>query len=265
MGDDRFIGVFDSGIGGLTVLKELVSALPTEKIIYLGDTARVPYGSRSRSTIIEYTLEAGEFLRRLDVKLMVLACNTVTTVAMHDLAKHVEIPLIEVVRPTARLALKRTKNKRIGVIGTRATIASLLYTRVLQDWDPEVQVFERSTPLLVPIVEEGGIRKSVIDTIIKCYLDRLMVKDIDTLILGCTHYPLLMDAFERVTEGRLTLINGAGAVAEEVKRVLAEGNMSGSKGPHLDFYLTSMPRSFERQVNRMFSGGIIDGVIETGL
>ena len=265
LGDNRFIGVFDSGIGGLTVLKEIVSAMPKEKILYLGDTARVPYGSQSKSTIVQYTLEAGKFLTKLNIKALVLACNTASSVAFKELVTNVSFPVIGMVRASARLAAQKTKNKRVGIIGTKATIASCVYRKVLAELDGDIQVFSKACPLLVPLVEEGWFHNQITDAVVATYLTGLKQKKIDTLILGCTHYPLLSHSIAKFMGNNVALINGAPAVAEELKQLLAKKDMLGEEGPHLDFYLTSLPRELNRFISQMFPGGIIDGIIKVNL
>src|SRR4051812_1052382 len=190
-GDSRPIGVFDSGIGGLTVVKALRDLLPAEHIIYLGDTARVPYGSRSPSTVERYSLEIATMLMERNAKMVVVACNTVSSVALPQLEQALPVEVIGVIRPGAEAALQQSQTNHIGVIGTRATIRSGAYERTLKELDPSVQVTSRACPLLVPLIEEGLLRDPVTDQMIARYVEPMLAQGIDTLVLGCTHYPLL--------------------------------------------------------------------------
>src|SRR5437868_15366529 len=197
MGDSRPIGVFDSGIGGLTVVKALCDLLPNEDIYYLGDTARVPYGPKSPETVQRYALELADMLVRKNAKALVVACNTVSSVALPLLAEKFPVPVIGVIEPGARAALQATRNRHVGVIGTRATIRSGAYEKALRASDNKVRVSSRACPLLVPLIEEGLLDDEVTDRMIMRYLQPLVADDIDTLVLGCTHYPLLASAIAR--------------------------------------------------------------------
>ena len=190
----RPIGVFDSGIGGLTVLKELVAALPREHFIYLGDTARLPYGTKSNEVIISYSRENTEFLLAKGIKMLVIACNTSSAVALDAIARETEVPVIGVIEPGARAAAKASRSGKIGVIGTEATIASGAYTRAIQAARPRAEIYTRACPLLVPLVEEGLLDNEIAEKTVAYYLESLKASGIDTLLLGCTHYPLLRAA-----------------------------------------------------------------------
>lgn len=222
MSDSRPIGVFDSGIGGLTVVKALRDMLPNENIFYLGDTARVPYGPKSPETVQRYAVELAEMLMRRNSKALVVACNTVSSVALPLLTKKFSAPVIGVIEPGARAALEATRNRHIGVIGTRATIRSGAYERALRATDDNVRVSSRACPLLVPLIEEGLLDDDVTDRVIVRYLEPILADGIDTLVLGCTHYPLLTSAITRVLKRQVMLVdsaqNCAGAVQEMLDR-----------------------------------------------
>ncbi len=220
------IGVFDSGVGGLTVAREMVRQMPTERIIYFGDTARVPYGSKSRETVVRYSRQIVHFLTSKGVKAIVAACNTASALALEELTPETEIPLIGVVIPGARAAAEATKNGRIGVIATESTIASGLYPRVITEFHPGAKVYGKACPLFVPLVEEGWITDPVTREVAKRYLDPLLETGIDTLVLGCTHYPLLCDLLLEVLGDGVQLVNPAYETARELKRLLVQKGMA---------------------------------------
>jgi glutamate racemase len=220
MSKPRPIGVFDSGIGGLTVVKALRDRLPNETIVYLGDTARVPYGPKSPDTVQRYALELAHMLLQKNAKALVVACNTVSSVALPLLARKFSIPVIGVIEPGARAALQATRNHHIGVIGTRATIRSGAYEKALRAADNNVRVSSRACPLLVPLIEEGLLDDEVTDQIITRYLEPLLANEIDTLVLGCTHYPLLSTAIARVLGQQITLVDSAKNCATAVQETL---------------------------------------------
>jgi len=220
MSDSRPIGVFDSGIGGLTVVKALRDLLPNENIFYLGDTARVPYGPKSPETVQRYALELAGILTQKNAKALVVACNTVSSVALPLLTKKFSLPVIGVIEPGARAALQATRNRHIGVIGTRATIRSGAYEKTLRAADSNVRVSSCACPLLVPLIEEGLLDDEVTDRMIMRYLEPMLTDGIDTLVLGCTHYPLLSDAIARRLKRQLTLVDSAQNCAATVKETL---------------------------------------------
>jgi glutamate racemase len=220
MSDSRPIGVFDSGIGGLTVVKAVRDLLPNENIVYLGDTARVPYGPKSPETVQRYALELAGILMRKNAKALVVACNTVSSVALPLLTKKFSVPVIGVIEPGARAALRATRNQHIGVIGTRATICSGAYEKALRAADNDVRVSSRACPLLVPLIEEGLVDDDVTDRMIMRYLEPMLADGIDTLVLGCTHYPLLTDAIERVLKRQIMLVDSAQNCARAVEEIL---------------------------------------------
>ena len=214
------IGVFDSGLGGLTVAREIMRNLPMEKIVYFGDTARVPYGSKSRQTVQRYARQIVRFLKTQGIKAIVAACNTATAFAMDVVREEAEMPVIGVIEPGARVACEETKNGRIGVIATRATISSRAYNDAIHSIRPDVSVIGKACPLLVPLVEEGWIHDRVTDDIILRYLDEVLEHDIDTLILGCTHYPLLRSEIRKLVGDRIRLVNPAYETARELASLL---------------------------------------------
>ena len=220
MSDPRPIGVFDSGIGGLTVVKALRDLLPNENICYLGDTARVPYGPKSAETVQRYAIELAHMLMQKDAKVLVVACNTVSSVALPLLANKFPVPVIGVIEPGARAASQATRNRHIGVIGTRATIRSGAYEKTLRATHNNVRVSSRACPLLVPLIEEGLLDDEVTDQVIARYLEPLVADGIDTLVLGCTHYPLLSGAIARALGGEITLVDSAQNCATAVQETL---------------------------------------------
>lgn len=210
------IGVFDSGIGGLTVVKAMLDLLPDHDIIYLGDTARTPYGSKSADTIVRYSLNNTAFLVDQGCKLIVIACNTASSYAAEAIRRRYDLPVFEVISPGAASAVKKSRCKRIGVIATRATIASSIYERKIKDECPQARVFSSACPLLVPLVEEGWLKRPETAMIVKKYLSPLKNGQIDTLVLGCTHYPVLKKIIQRKIGRRVVLVDSAQAVASAV-------------------------------------------------
>jgi glutamate racemase len=220
MSDLRPIGVFDSGIGGLTVVKAVRDLLPNENIVYLGDTARVPYGPKSEQTVQRYAVELAGILTQKNAKALVVACNTVSSVALPLLTKTFSVPVIGVIEPGARAALQATRNRHVGVIGTRATIRSGAYERALRANDSSVRVSSRACPLLVPLIEEGLLDDDVTDRMITRYLEPMLADGIDTLVLGCTHYPLLTEAIARTLKRQVMLVDSAQNCARAVEETL---------------------------------------------
>jgi glutamate racemase len=240
------IGVFDSGLGGLTVVKALIEDLPAESIVYFGDTARVPYGTKSKSTIVKFSLENVEFLLRFDVKCIVIACNTSSSWALPTLRKYFKVPIIGVIRPGALAAARQTRNKRVGVIGTTATIQSGAYEAALHRIDPAITVFSRSCPLFVPLVEEGWRSDAIARQVARRYLEPMRRQRIDTLILGCTHYPLLGGAIRSVMGPRVALVDSGRQTAAEVRGVLAGADALSHRqaAPRYRFFVTDEPQHF---------------------
>lgn len=225
------IGVFDSGVGGLTVAREIMRNLPNEKIVYFGDTARVPYGSKSRNTVLRYSRQIVRFLQTQEVKAIVIACNTASALALDTIEKEIDIPIIGVVKPGADMAIRTTRNNRIGVIATHSTINSNLYPTLIREKRPEIFVFGKACPLFVPLVEEGWTKDPVTEEIAARYLKELMDMDIDTLILGCTHYPLLRHLLQGVVGDRVTLVNPAYETAQALKSLLKELDLENTEIP----------------------------------
>lgn len=243
---DSPIGVFDSGVGGLTVVKELIRELPNENIIYFGDTARVPYGTKSPSTVKRFSIENTLFLLKFNVKLIIVACNTSSAIGLSSLQKFFSIPMIGVIKPGAKAAIRSTRNGRVGVIGTSATISSGAYKKEMQHLNSNIVVFGQSCPLFVPLVEEGWVKDEVARTIAAKYLSSLKNKRVDTLILGCTHYPLLSPIIQGVMGKDVKLVDSAEETAEEAKNLLEEcGLKSDSKRKGvLRFYVSDEADKF---------------------
>ncbi len=249
MSDNRAIGVFDSGLGGLTVVKELYKILPHEKIVYFGDTGRVPYGNKSDNTIRKYAVQDEKFLLSHDVKLIIAACGTVSSVA-YDTANSLPVPFVEVVSHAAEAAVRLSKNKKIGVIGTSATIKSGAHKKRIWELCPEATVIENNCPLFVPLVEEGvtGADDIVALETARRYLEPLVEANVDTLILGCTHYPVLTDVIGKIMGDGVRLINMGEAAAEYVKDYLCENDMLSDNTPKIDeFFVSDKSESFSKQ------------------
>jgi glutamate racemase len=258
---DSAIGVFDSGIGGLTVLHEIIEALPRENTVYLGDTARAPYGSKSVETVLRYSFENCEFLVEKGVKLIVVACNTSSAIALQRLKDSLAIPVIGVIEPGVRRALASTKNKKVGVIGTEATIQSGAYTRGLKAGQTDIEVYSRACPLFVPLVEEGWTDNAVVEMTVRAYLGSLKQSGIDTLILGCTHYPLLKKALRDYLGKDVRLVDSAEETAKEVAAALKRlqiANKSG-KASH-GFFVSDAPDRFVK-VGRRFLGDKVESAV----
>lgn len=256
------IGVFDSGIGGLTVVKALMDELPSESIVYFGDTARVPYGTKSKPTIVKFSLENVEFLLRFDVKCIVVACNTSSSWALPTLRKYFKVPIIGVIRPGALAAVRYTRNQRVGVIGTRATINSKAYETAIKRVNPRVKVFSVSCPLFVPLVEEGLLNGSICHDIAQRYLKPLKRQRVDTMILGCTHYPLLTKTIKKVMGPQVTMVDSANQTVNEVRGVLMgiDALSNGNPKPRYRFFVTDEPSHFDNIRNRFL--GKSPGVVE---
>ena len=219
------IGVFDSGVGGLTVAREIMRNLPSERIVYFGDTARVPYGSKSRESIIRFSRQIIHFLQEEHVKAIVVACNTASAYALDEVQKDLNIPIIGVVKPGAKVAAEATRNKRIGVIGTKGTIGSNIYADYIHEIDPEITVVGKACPLFVPLVEEGWLKDPVTVEVAERYLQELQEQDVDTLVMGCTHYPLLRSVLRELLGEKVTLVNPAYETAQSLKQLLKEMNL----------------------------------------
>lgn len=216
------IGVFDSGVGGLTVVKEIMRQLPGENMIYFGDTARVPYGSKSKKTVLKYSRQIVRFLMEHGVKAIVVACNTASALALGEIREEISIPVMGVVEPGAKMAADSTKTNCIGIIGTESTIKSGIYSKYLRKINPELTVVSRACPLFVPLVEEGLLEDRITDDMIERYLHELKEYGIDSLILGCTHYPLIRNAIGKYMGPKVSLVNPAYETAKSLKVMLTE-------------------------------------------
>ena len=248
--DMRPIGVFDSGLGGLTAVRSLRQILPEENLIYFGDTARVPYGGRSKETLLKYARQDVRFLRSFDLKAIVIACGTVSTTSLDTLRAENDLPIVGVVEPTCRRALLVTKNKKVGIIATLASIRSGAYEAALRRLDPAVEVIGKPCPLFVPLVENGRIQKGdvVIETVAREYLEPLRAAGIDTLSLGCTHYPLLTGIIADIMGPEVTLVSAGEESAFELKRLLKATGLRAEEGRQggARFYVSDRPEDFER-------------------
>ncbi len=253
--DPRPIGVFDSGVGGLTVFQALEGSLPGESLVYLGDTARVPYGSKSAETVVRYGVEAARFLRTRRVKMLVVACNTASSLALDAIAREADVPVLGVILPGARRAAELSRSGQIGVIGTRGTIASGAYARAIHDRRPEARVVSHPCPLFVPLAEEGWTDNEVAGRVAEMYLAPLRRAEVDTLVLGCTHYPLLKETIGRVMGPSVELVDSAGSVAAEAAEWLARHpdlaapKENAEKDRH-HFFVTDAPGPFVEVAER---------------
>lgn len=247
------IGVFDSGVGGLTVVREMIRQLPNENIVYFGDTARVPYGSKSQKTIIRFSEQIIRFLKTRQVKAIVIACNTASALALEAVRDEFDVPILGVVIPGARAAVEATANGKVGVVGTEATVQSGMYTKVIREMNPEIQVIEKACPLFVPLVEEGFKEHPVTQEIIDFYLDSMRETDIDAMILGCTHYPLLRSKIRAYMGEKIQIVNPAYETAMDLRRVLKERDMendgSGERVSQYEFFVSDTAEKFRRFAN----------------
>jgi glutamate racemase len=255
------IGIFDSGIGGLTVLHSVSRLLPHERLIYFGDTARAPYGTKSAETVREYAFDNADFLVDKGIKLLVVACNSASAVALDALTARHDLPVIGVVEPGARAAVESTRNGKVGVIGTEATIASGAYSRALRGLRADVEVYTRACPLFVPLAEEGWVDNEVARSAVALYLASLATSGIDTLILGCTHYPLLKDVIGSFLGPAVVLVDSAEATARVVgERLSREGLLRSNGEGGTSFFVTDVPDRFVR-VGRRFLGERLESAV----
>lgn len=243
------VGIFDSGVGGLTVAREVIRQMPEERIIYFGDTARVPYGSKSKETIIRYSRQIIRFLQSKQVKAIVIACNTASAYALEAVKRELDIPIIGVIDAGVKMAAASTHNGKVGVIGTEATIRSGIYTESIHELNPQIEVTGKACPLFVPLVEEGLLHDSVTDEIASRYLNDLKRRYIDTLVLGCTHYPLLRSTMRRLMGDEVTLVNPAYETAIQLKQLLAARSLNrdvtdGAAGDQYRFYVSDLAEKF---------------------
>ena len=248
------IGVFDSGVGGLTVAREIMRQIPNERIVYFGDTARVPYGSKSKDNIIKFSRQIIRFLQTENVKAIVIACNTASALALDEMQQEFDLPILGVVKPGAKVAVETTANKRNGLIGTEANIRSGVYTRYIKSLDDEAKVFEKACPLFVPLVEEGWLHDDITLQVASRYLEELKEKDIDTLIMGCTHYPLIRSTIRKVMGDKVNLVNPAYETAIELKNLLERDNLANkcdvdSPSSMYRFYVSDAEEKFKLFAN----------------
>lgn len=260
------VGIFDSGVGGLTVLREITRVLPQEDTIYFGDTARVPYGTKSPETVTRYAREITSFLVRRDIKLLVVACNTASAVALPTLKRLFSIPVVGVIEPGAKRAVEVSRTGRIGVIGTAGTIRSSAYTRAIKRLNPAAEVLTKACPLFVPLAEEGWVDNQVAHLTAQSYLQELKDTGVDTLVLGCTHYPLLKPLIAEVMGSGVTLVDSAAETARTVAEILAQKKCmrpDSEKGNH-HYYVSDIPAGFIRVGNR-FLGDRLGDVYQVNL
>ena len=260
------VGVFDSGIGGLTVVREIMRQIPNERIIYFGDTARLPYGSKSKETVTRYSRQIVRFLQSQEVKAIVVACNTASAYALEEIERETDIPMIGVVKPGAKAAVEATSNGKVGVIGTEATIGSSIYSRYIKEISPKTTVTGKACPLFVPLVEEGLWQDPVTDEIAKRYLTELNDIGINTLILGCTHYPLIRSTVGRVMGEKVTLVNPAYETARELKELLNKRELENEETAGLGdnryrFYVSDGAEKFKQFANSIIKYGILSAKI----
>lgn len=259
------IGIFDSGVGGLTVLKEVLKLLPFENIVYFGDVGRTPYGGRSKEIITQFTNQDVSFLIEQNVKFIVCACNSVSSVALDDIRKNYPIKMVGVIEPGAKAAVEKTKNGKIGIIGTHATINSNAYARIIHSIHPKLKVFSLACPLFVPLAEEGYIEKEATYLIARDYLQTMHDVGIDTLILGCTHYPLLKEVIETVMGEKVKLIDSGEETAKVAYSMIAESdllNPLGSQKPgpegELKYFVSDVPEKFSKVASRFMGREVVN-------
>ena len=260
------IGIFDSGVGGLTVAREIMRQIPNERLVYFGDTARVPYGNKSKETITKYSKQIIRFLKTQNVKAIVVACNTACAYALDEIEKELEIPIIGVVKPGAKVAAEATRNKKVGVIATAGTIQSRIYAEYIEGIDKDIRVIGKACPLFVPLVEEGLLEDPVTDEIATRYLNELKDLDIDTLILGCTHYPLIRSTLGRIMGEKVTLVNPAYETAVELRALLErEGLLNPSTNRlgtnQYQFFVSDGADKFKAFANSIIKYGILSAKV----
>ncbi len=260
----RPIGVFDSGFGGLTAARQLRRIMPSENIIYFGDTARVPYGGRSRDTLLKYARQDMRFLSQFDLKAVLIACGTVSSNCLTELSEENDVPIIGVVEPTVQAAVRATKTGRIGMVATRASVSSGAYERCLAAIAPDVQMHSKACPLFVPLVEEGrcSVGDIVIETVAEDYLRSLREQQIDTLVLGCTHYPLIAEVIQKVIGADVTLIDAGAESARATRALLTEsGALAQREKGTARYYTSDQVDGFERLAS-LFLGENITGQVQ---
>ncbi len=266
LGNSAPIGIFDSGVGGLTVAREIMRQIPNERLVYFGDTARVPYGNKSKETVTKYSRQIIRFLKTQNVKAIVVACNTASAYALDEIEKELDIPIIGVVKPGAKVAAETTRNKKVGVIATAGTIQSRIYTEYIQGIQSDIQVIGKACPLFVPLVEEGLLEDPVTDEIATRYLNELKDIDIDTLILGCTHYPLIRSTVGRIMGEGVTLVNPAYETAIELRSLLERENLLNPSTQRLgtnqyQFFVSDGADKFKTFANSILKYGILSAQV----
>ncbi|OYD15833.1 glutamate racemase [candidate division WOR-3 bacterium JGI_Cruoil_03_51_56] len=259
------IGVFDSGIGGLTVVRALHTRLPNESIIYFGDTARVPYGTKSAETIVRFAMQDADFLRNRGVKLIVVACHSASSVALPEIVRHFDIPVLGVIEPGARALVAATQNNRVAVIGTRATISSAAYEKAIKALRPDIEILAKPTPLFVPLAEEGWLDGDIAEMVTRRYLSGFIHEGIDALLLGCTHFPLLVPVVNRVLGPSIHLVDSSEETAARAAELLQTRGLLNMQGPARHrYYLSDLTPHFET-VGARFLGAPIGEVIRVSI
>jgi glutamate racemase len=259
------IGIFDSGVGGLTVVREIISLLPGENIIYFGDTARVPYGIKSEKTILKFSIEDSEFLISKNVKMIIVACNTASAVSFAKLESMYNIPIINVIEPGAKAAVNNTKNMKIGVIGTNTTVSTKSYDKAIAQLNPDVEIYSKACPLFVPIVEELWLDEKVTREIAEIYLDYFKDKEIDALVLGCTHYPLIKGVIGKVMGKSVNLIDSATEISKTVINTLNQNDLLNDTlqpGSHA-FFFSDLSVNIRKIINFIIPSADPDSLFET--
>ncbi|MEI6241791.1 MAG: glutamate racemase [Chlamydiota bacterium] len=261
----KSIGIFDSGIGGLSVFRQVVELLPNESVIYFGDTARVPYGNRDPETIIQYAMECADFLVSQDVKMLVVACNTICAYAFEALQNRFSLPIVGVIDSGLKTLLQTTKNEKVGILGTTATISSGIYPRKIGACNPQIQVHSVATPLFVPLVEEGFIEHKAVDLIVEEYLSALKKENIDSILLACTHYPFLRKVIEKCVGNKIVVKDASEACAIEVSHELVKrGLATTATEAHYLFFVSGEAKKFQK-MGEKFLGRNIESIQEVTL
>ncbi len=251
--NNRPIGIFDSGIGGLTVVRQIIKQLPNESLIYLGDTARVPYGTRNKDTINKFALELTQFLLKRKVKALVIACNTMSAVSLSEIKRiSGDVPVIDVITPTVSFAVDQTHTNVLGVIGTRATVNSRTYDAQIKKKNKAIKILSKACPLFVPFVEEGFVNNKATKLIAREYLSEFDKTGIDAMILGCTHYPLLRNVISEVLGSKVLIVDSAKPTAEELKKVLTKKKLLSNKKPSYRFLVTDIHPGMQEIINLIF-------------
>lgn len=253
--DEKSIGIFDSGLGGLTILKQVRRLMPRENLIYFGDTAHVPYGSKSKETVTEYSLNIAKFLESKNVKLILVACNTASALALPTIRRHIKVPVLGVISPGAKCAVKASKNKNIVVLGTEALVKSKEYPKNIKKLDRKITVSQYACPLFVPVIEEGIVEDKITELIISKYLAPLKKLNADTVILGCTHYPVIKKHISRVLGSGVILVDSAEEIAKEAKELLTERLLLRRKGKgSVQIYASDSPERFSKLAVNIIGG-----------